>query len=93
MEVDQSVWVHTSNTMEVDQSVGVLAEVVMPTEDIYPDSAPTQGSELTVVVEAVAEVTVSSATKGDKFLVQEDAVMIEEPIDNNSTTVLSTGIA
>ncbi|XP_026408276.1 MATH domain and coiled-coil domain-containing protein At3g58200-like [Papaver somniferum] len=40
----------------------------MPTEDIYPDQAPTQGSELTGIVEAVAEVTHSSATKGDKFL-------------------------
>ncbi|KAI3956508.1 hypothetical protein MKW92_016077 [Papaver armeniacum] len=40
----------------------------MPTEDIYPDQAPTQGSELTGIVEAVPEVTHSSATKGDKFL-------------------------
>ncbi|RZC86631.1 hypothetical protein C5167_029982 [Papaver somniferum] len=68
MEIDQSVRVHTTNTMEVDQSVGVLAEFVMPTEDIYPDSAPTQGSELKGAVEAVGEVTVCCATKGDKFL-------------------------
>ncbi|KAI3908024.1 hypothetical protein MKW98_003669 [Papaver atlanticum] len=60
MEVD----LH-SNNMEVDQNVGVLAEVVTPTEGIYPVPAPT--SELTRGVEAVAEVTVSSATKEDKF--------------------------
>ncbi|XP_026425340.1 uncharacterized protein LOC113321644 [Papaver somniferum] len=68
MEVDQSLWVQTSNTMEIDQSLGVLTEVVMPTDVIYPDQAPSQGNELTGMVEAVAEVTHSSATKGDKFL-------------------------
>ncbi|KAI3879036.1 hypothetical protein MKX03_019393 [Papaver bracteatum] len=54
--------------MEIDQSLGVLTEVVMPTDVMYPDQAPMQGSELTEVVEAVTEVTVSSGTKGDKFL-------------------------
>ncbi|KAI3849167.1 hypothetical protein MKX03_014659 [Papaver bracteatum] len=60
MEVD----LH-SNNMEVDQNVGVLAEVVTPTEGIYPVPAPT--SELTRGMEAVAEVKVFSATKQDKF--------------------------
>ncbi|KAI3957737.1 hypothetical protein MKX01_007568 [Papaver californicum] len=54
--------------MEVDQGVGVLAEVVTPTEDICPAVASTQTSELSwVVVEAVAEDTFSSAAKQDKF--------------------------
>ncbi|XP_026395702.1 uncharacterized protein LOC113290300 [Papaver somniferum] len=54
-----------SNNMEVDQNVGMLAEVVTPTEGIYP--APATTSELTRGVEAVAEVKVFSATKQDKF--------------------------
>ncbi|KAI3872519.1 hypothetical protein MKW92_044394 [Papaver armeniacum] len=60
MEIDLQ-----SNNMEVDQNVGVLAEVVMPTEGIYPVPAPT--GELTRGVEAVAEVKVFSATEQDKF--------------------------
>ncbi|KAI3847515.1 hypothetical protein MKW92_001457 [Papaver armeniacum] len=51
--------------MEVHQSVGMLAEVVMPAETTVP--APIQRSEIAGVVEAVAEVAVSSATKQDKF--------------------------
>ncbi|KAI3840560.1 hypothetical protein MKX03_018094 [Papaver bracteatum] len=63
-----SVEFDQSNSMEVDQSVAVLAEVVTPIEDIYPIPAPMQTSELTgEVVEAVAEVAVSSATKQDNF--------------------------
>ncbi|KAI3831110.1 hypothetical protein MKX03_019290 [Papaver bracteatum] len=53
--------------MEVDQSVGALAEVVTPIEDIYPVLAPTQGSELTRGVEVGSEVTIFSATNQDKF--------------------------
>ncbi|KAI3909864.1 hypothetical protein MKW92_048519 [Papaver armeniacum] len=78
MDFDQS------NTMEIDQSLGVLTEVVMPTDVIYPDQAPTQGSELTGIVEAVAEVTHSSATKGDKFLgacrIYEKGVLCKEVV-------------
>ncbi|KAI3952485.1 hypothetical protein MKW92_009112 [Papaver armeniacum] len=59
---------HTGNPIESDQSVGVLAEVEMPTENISPVPASMQTSELTGVVEAVAEVALSSATKQDKFL-------------------------
>lgn len=55
MEVEQS------DSMEVDQSVGVLPK------DIYPVPAPMQGSELTGGEEAVAEVTVYCATKQDKL--------------------------
>ncbi|KAI3937407.1 hypothetical protein MKW92_051023, partial [Papaver armeniacum] len=62
MELDQSI------SMEIDQRAGVLAEVVTPTEDIYPVPVPMQRSELTGVVEDVAEVAVSSATKQYKFI-------------------------
>ncbi|KAI3948971.1 hypothetical protein MKW98_021577 [Papaver atlanticum] len=62
MEIDLQ-----SNSMEVDGSVGVLAQVVKPIEDIYPVPAATQTSDLTGVEEAVAEVAVSSAPKQDKF--------------------------
>ncbi|KAI3899985.1 hypothetical protein MKW98_000885 [Papaver atlanticum] len=48
-EVELSDQAHTSNLMEVDLSVGVLAET------IYPVLAPMQRSEITGVVEAVAE--------------------------------------
>ncbi|KAI3964744.1 hypothetical protein MKW92_047934 [Papaver armeniacum] len=54
--------------MDVEGTVGVLVEVLTPTEGIYPVPAAMQTSELTRgVVEAVAEVAVSSATKQDKF--------------------------
>ncbi|KAI3840561.1 hypothetical protein MKX03_018095 [Papaver bracteatum] len=56
-----------SNSMEVDGSVGVLADVVTPIEDIYPVPAPTQTSELRGVVESVTDVQISSETKHDKF--------------------------
>ncbi|KAI3964741.1 hypothetical protein MKW92_047931 [Papaver armeniacum] len=62
-----SVEFDQSNSMEVDETVVVLAEVVTPTEDIYPVLAPTQGSELTQGVEVGSEVTIFSATKQDKF--------------------------
>ncbi|XP_026382430.1 uncharacterized protein LOC113277585 [Papaver somniferum] len=58
MEVDLQ-----NNSMEVDQSVEVLAEVVTPTAVI----GPTQTSQLARIVEAVSEVRVSSAAKQDKF--------------------------
>ncbi|MCL7036006.1 hypothetical protein MKW94_020509 [Papaver nudicaule] len=53
--------------MEVEQSVGVVAAFVTSTEDLCPVAEPTERSELIGVVEAVAEVTVSSAAKQDKF--------------------------
>lgn len=68
MELDQRIVVHTGNSIESAQSVGVLAEVEMPTENIFPVPASMQTSELTGVVEAVAEVAVPSATKQGKFL-------------------------
>ncbi|KAI3949013.1 hypothetical protein MKW98_021619 [Papaver atlanticum] len=147
MEVDKSLWVHTmdfdqSNTMEIDQSLGVLTEVVMLTDVIYPDQAPTPGSELTGIVEAVAEdETKAQVMEAEQQVVlakeqllaletkicpllmerqnlidkcsgglllldcgtnlslvtapvENDAIMIEEPIDNiNSMMVPYTGIA
>ncbi|KAI3899987.1 hypothetical protein MKW98_000887 [Papaver atlanticum] len=67
-EVDLSDQAHTSNLIEVDQSESVVAEVEMPTETIYPVPAPMQTSELTGVVEAVAEVALSSATNQGKLV-------------------------
>ncbi|KAI3924437.1 hypothetical protein MKW98_032638, partial [Papaver atlanticum] len=58
---------HNGNSMEVELSVEALAEVVTPTQDIHPVAAPTQRSELTGVMEAVAEVKVSGAANKDKF--------------------------
>ncbi|KAI3833099.1 hypothetical protein MKX03_021377 [Papaver bracteatum] len=54
--------------MEVDQSVSVVAEVVMPKETIYSVPASMQTGALTGVVEAVAEVALCSATNQVKFL-------------------------
>ncbi|KAI3877431.1 hypothetical protein MKX03_026488 [Papaver bracteatum] len=58
---------HNGNLMEVELSVEALAEVVTPTQDIHPVGAPTQRSELTGILEAVAEVKVSGAANKDKF--------------------------
>ncbi|XP_026416860.1 MATH domain and coiled-coil domain-containing protein At3g58270-like [Papaver somniferum] len=66
-QIPTSLEAHNGNLMEVELSVEALAEVVTPTQDIHPVAAPTQTSELTGIMEAVAEVKVSGAANKDKF--------------------------